>query len=534
MQNPFDLQQEEKPQENFSTCSTINSLTQDIKRFIDLVRSGKFDIQATAGDYIVAKVDKKNDDGTRPLKSVATDIVVNEFFKTDSSLYQFLAITSRSFERMLSLYAQREGISGKDLFFVYKGGNILRIISKEFLLELPNSATRELDEYYRAFFKRGDADFGIYINPYLEDYEKVFHDVTMLSYLLQAKLRMMFSENMMKYFDFFRFNKEYQQILLRPYLDQFNQAKGFENQFIDFRIGDASSKGMTFNYVTEPDQAIDFINKNEDWMTQVRDAAILNIFDSKTEMKITHNNALDFAGEKKGVRMKFNLTRTKFFFTLLKVDGTTRNVGGELIDVGVSHRSTSSTDHFFENVNQYITTYRLSYKNVCDLKFMAYSMKYLIHDLEDILFDQKPYPWTVMKYEKRLNRYIYMHFINIFIQMENGTEKRDILQDLLRKIFIPLSKLTRSSMEEFFRGLKYFKDKWSDRDLEVHSFVRKLENLSLALRPDDFEAMREMSMIMVKNGEFLIKSLDNVRNYCSVEGRVSKKSISYGSFGSLV
>lgn len=525
-----------------STCSAINDLHASFAMMIDKIiipEPDAFDIKSTDGNYQERAVDKKNEDLDRPLKSVATDIVVNEFFKNDSSLYQFLSITSRAFEKALQIYSEKRGLAPRDLLFIYKGGNILRIVSKEFLLELPNSAIRELDEYYKPFFRRGDADFGIYVNPYLENYEKIFHEVTLLAYILQAKLRTIFLKDLSKYFDFFKYNQEYQSKVLFPYLEAFNNAEGFKNEFIDFKIGDSAAVGdRLYLYHGNVDVSIDFINPDEDWTLPVRQSALLPIYDSNSIMTITYNNALDFAGGSNEVREKFNLARTKFIFSLLRRNGTTKNIGGELIDVGTQHRLSSSTKSFFSMIDSYITSYRLLYKDVCDLTFNAYSLKYLIYDLENILFSQRPYPWVDSKYKKRLNRLIYMHFVSLFVSLEDGNSKMRILFDLVKFIFIPCSKINSynaamvSKLNMTFQNKYFGNDQYSS--LELKTLCVRLFDLIKKLREEDFAPMRELGEVMIENGKFLLSSLENIKNYCSVDGRVSISDLEKSSFDSLI
>lgn len=85
--------------------------------------------------YTVLEISKTPDDSLRPLKTVATDLVVNEFFTSEETLFRFLNRVYTTFHDALEIYrSQRGGIRDNQLFFLYKGGNILRIISREFLL----------------------------------------------------------------------------------------------------------------------------------------------------------------------------------------------------------------------------------------------------------------------------------------------------------------------------------------------------------------------------------------------------------------
>lgn len=474
----------------------------------------EFELNALEGKYTVKEVDKVNVDETRPLKNVATDLVVNEFFKSEDSLYNFLSYVYVAFEKVLDKYIIARALKPRDVFFLHKGGNILRIVSKEFLLELPSSATREITDFYANFFKRGDADFAIYVNPYLKDYDNIFHELTLVSYLLQDGIRKHFAQNLMQYFDIFRFNQEYQRSLFRPYLDLFNNSEGFENMFTDFKIGELSAFGKDFEYANNPDVTMKFIREDENWLKPVRRAAIKEIKSNLGIMTVTHNNALDFVGGNEEVREKFNLTRTKFIFTLLQTNGRTRNVGGELIDVGIQHRLASSTAGFFKLVDQYVATYTMNYKNITEFTFNSYSIKYLTYDLENILFVQRPKPWVDRKYDKRLNRLAYMHFIDIFVKLENAQEKISILRSIIDTLSVYVSDVSD------IRTIKRFMKRYAKLDLNILSMMEEIVKLQAKLVESDFVEMETMIDLLIQNFKFLMDAVNNVKDYCSVQGDV--------------
>ena len=101
------------------------------------------------------------------------------------------------------------------IIFMYKGGNILRIIQKAFLYELPGESRKILNNFYSQFFKRGDADFGIYLKPDLKDYQQIYDEVTYLSYYLQSKIRSYFLNNKMDFFSIYKYSSSYLSKLLR-------------------------------------------------------------------------------------------------------------------------------------------------------------------------------------------------------------------------------------------------------------------------------------------------------------------------------
>ena len=488
----------------------------------------EFNLDALEMNPTFLDIDKVNEDTTRPLKNVATDFVVNEFFSTEDTLYRFMSYVYNIFSDTLSIYRKERNIAEFDIFFLYKGGNILRIVSREFLLELPSSATREITEFYSQFFKRGDADFTIYINPDLSDYDEIYYEVTLIAYLLQDKIRSWFNKNLTRYFNFFRYNTEYSRQIMSVYLEQFNNAiPDEEYTFIDFGIGRYSANGKDFDYQPNKDTTIRFVDPDEDWLRPVRKAAIAEIKRPDSVMTITHNNSLDFPGGSNEIRSKFNLTRTKFIFTLLKSNGKTQNVGGELIDVSIGHRDDTNLRHFFEDVQANITNYRLDFKGMCTLNFNAYSLPYLTFDLEDILFTQRKYPWIDRKYDKRINRLFYMYFVNIFVSLEGAPTKLQVIKDLRNEFFISLTKISSKNFDVkmLLSNISNFNAMHRDKNLLLNNFMDKMEELLNKIPPDQIDFLQEMAQILLKNADFIIKTISNIRQYCSIDGSVATRDL---------
>ena len=480
-----------------------------------------FDLHASHKNHSVKYIDQNSTDVIRPLKDILTDLIVSEFFQTKDTLYTFLKTVYTTFFHELEKYRKKRKIDEFRVFFLYKGGNILRIVSNEFLLELPGSSIREISEFYEPYFKRSDADFSIYIDPDLENYEDIYYEIGLLSYLIQDKIRDWFSDHLMKYFNFFRYNLEYQKDILKLYLNKLNKVEEFNGQFIDLKIGNVAAVGENeFTYSNNSDVTLEFVDEKEDWSTPVRKAAKAVIKKEDSLMTITHNNSLDFKAGTENIRIKFNLTRTKFIFTLLKKDGHTMNIGGELIDVSIGHRNDVKISYFWENPNDNVVTYDLSFTINCRFMFYSYSLLYLIHDLEDILFNQQRVPWGDIKYVKRLNRLFYLYFIDIFIILENGVEKLKIMEDIVDIVFIPIKLLVQKDSQSWNNSIDRFKKEYEHKELMIINLIDRLKNISLNLTIEDKIPFIEMMNVLIDNAQIIIDSIINIRNYCSIDGFV--------------
>jgi hypothetical protein len=244
-------------------------------------------------------------------------------------------------------------------------------------------------------------------------------------------------------------------------------------------------------------------------------------------MTITHNNALDFPGGNIEVRQRFNLTRTKFIFTLLKRDGTTQNVGGELIDVGMSHRLEDRIEYFFKHLSDHLMTYTLRFGD-CVVDFKAYTLLYLTHDLEHILFHQRYFPWDDPKYAKRLNRLFYLYFVNIFVQLESGLERLVVLRDIyaMLKQLKDACKSATLNVQLANEALDEFAAKNSALGLNFNSLVERMRLLLPKVASEEnVQGLAEMMQTLLTNADFVIGAIRKIRKYCTIEGHVTATAL---------
>jgi len=192
----------------------------DISQMLEDFLSGKLKKPSYKNyPHTVEKRSAELVDDSREFKDLCTDIIVKQFLSTDQSMFNFLSLVYGNFYNAIEMYKEAKGLAEWDIFFVYKGGNILRIISNDFLRELPRASSKIITDYYDQFFKRSDADFSIYVNPVLENYDQVHSDMTYLSYLLQFYIRKNFSHHLTDYFDLFKYSRDFKTHLLSEYYE---------------------------------------------------------------------------------------------------------------------------------------------------------------------------------------------------------------------------------------------------------------------------------------------------------------------------
>lgn len=462
------------------------------------------------------------DDPKRPLKGVATDFVVNEFFKTQESLFNFLKFVYETFDTALTLYRKERQIPRKSAFFVYKGGNILRVLSREFLLEMPANSTRKLHEFYDPFFKRSDADFSIYLNPKVKNYDNVYRELNDLSYLLQDYIRGEFQSNRNVYFDFFKFNKVYVDEQFEKYQEEMNST-GKGNAFSNLSLNDNVKEDFALEF-TEATKFEDDIRNVNVYSLPLPDPSY---------MQVTYNTSLDFpSGAKLDRRTKFSLVRTKIQFNL-QAPTEVISFGGELIDVSMGHKLDSNMTHFFDKVDKYVREYTLTYKDK-NLKFLSYDISYLIDDLETILFKFNPYPWDDVKYAKRLNRLIYLYFVNMFMTLDSSSARTTLLTDFKTYVADPLNS-SKISIKGIKNELKKFTQKYSkNKNLYILNFIKLLNALLDNVSKANVANLKEMSKVILENINFLISTVSNVKEYCKIDGKITNKHVYTGSVSSML
>lgn len=456
---------------------------------------------------VVPSKEEEYTDLNRELKGICTDIVVQEFFKSDDTLYQFLNLVYTEFEGAIREYKKIHDLEQNDIFFTFKGGNILRLVYKELILELPNNAAKNIMEFYKKYFKRSDADFSVYINPHLENYDKIFNDWCNISYYLQDKIRNTITENTTTYFDYFKYNKEYTTQILKKHLIHLQNADSLTNpentDYYGSKIHNIILLDNTANKPIKYDPLDDFMIEFGDIETNLIRHDI-----AKTDsiMYISLNKALEFSGGN-GELIKFALVRTKINFNLLveHKHGTRKiNMGGELIDVSLPHKDDLTTYEVFKNYNKSIARYTI-HNDEESFEFNSYSLDFLIHDLENILFHQEQYPWDNNKYVKRLNRVCYLYFMVMLIQYKSNIKRQNTLQSIILNIIKDNGEIEplqgdhpADNIQEFNRILWYYKKTKLKTNLQMYK-----------------EEFNEFKTTILKNLNELLKGFDSINTYCT-------------------
>lgn len=527
--------------DNNTNTNTLEDLKSEFN-WIDLIKNIP-DIKVEKNNLIQEKKDYFNDTN-REIKSICTDIVVNDFFSTKESLYKFLFTVYKIFEHVINLYIKHNNLKRNDIFFTFKGGNILRIISKEFILELPNYASEKIKDYYSKFFKRSDADFSIYINPELKNYEIIHDDLCKLSYHIQDYIRNLIQNNLQEFFDFFKYNDEYKKKILQKNLDILNKAESLKD-ISNIRYNQGKFLNLTFDNISTDNKDIynyrkdffsDFI-KSEKNNKNIKKSDINN--KNNKFMFISINKTLEFKSNI-GDLTKFSLIRTKINFNtiLLKDNKKTRlNIAGELIDVSIPHKKDKSVYNIFKNFDKAISRYTMKLNNEI-LSFNSYSLEFLIEDLEKILFYNAEYPWSDNKYKKRLNRLLYLYFLQMFIEVQSNKKRKNIIINI-KKTFIKDINIYSGPKKK----KKNFNSKHEKDYLKNIKNINRIEyfyswQIEKILENDYIfifkKELNNFSNIILENLNILEEAFDDIEIYCEKQQPFEEESIYKGNINNLI
>lgn len=529
--------------------------------------------------------DKEFVDESRELKDICTDIVVNLFLESPRSNFNFLKKVYETFDDAISYYGKQKELPNGSLILVYKGGNVLRIISNEFLRELPGAAANEIQNYYKNFFKRSDADFSIYIDPNLENYDRIYNDMILVGFVLQRRLRQEFMSNKTDYFDFYKYNHDFKAHSLEPYFKKMKSINSlsdpknktfynkrvtnlvFEDVVLPDDLIDLETVGTPtrLKYVPQPDKSIQYTKAGS---TELKRGTIVmytipSVSDKDQSIYVQANETLDFEA---GGKVKFALVRSKINFNIyiddainveniLEVTGPVtqpklasmkgqsgqigggngsrlmKQIGGELIDLSFPHREDSKLAHFYDHLNRYLHRYELR-NNDDKIEFNSYSLIYLIEDLEFILFKFVNKPWDAPKYEKRLNRLFYLYMIDIFNKIKTNPERKQILESFVG-LFNDLMVADIDQMPEIIDNFEQENEE-QNRHLLINNLLNYLRDLPEFMTPIDIPSFRDFLKVLLENTRIILDSFKNVGEYCSIDGSIRLKNIYEGDLRSLV
>lgn len=513
---------------------------------------------------------EKSDELIEPkkeLNGIMTELLINEFVKTTEQSQKFLELIYDSFNDALREYKTRLHLSENDIVFLYKGGNILRIVSQEVYYELPGTVVDKLKNFYNDSFKKSDADFTIYINPQLSNFDIILEDINNLTFLLQNYIRNILLSNKEEYFEFFRLNMNQQSNILLEYLKKLNETdivkedgSKFNGTFDGIVFNsiktilprqESLEKVKTFdlNYQVNADYEMGFeVPRKTIYRTDLKylhnlDKNNNNNFaqiikteeeiyrENTSNMYISINKTLSYGNNNK--ISSFNLIRTKVSFNTYfskKYSNESKLVylAGELIDVSIIRKDDSYLEHFMQNINKYISDYTVKKGDGNYFKFKAYSLESLVDDLEKILFEVAELPWLDAKYTKRLKRLIFMYFLILMTNKHFSNKHRILYLRLLKEKIINNILISDKPYNEVLGKIYSFLKKSRGVDNEKsYPFRRLVKNLAKILMTKNIDKndLNQYINAINENINIILISLETLEQFNQTNGTIQELSI---------
>ena len=404
-----------KSNKNIKSLNIILNNYQQYKK--DIVDSTIKNIELDLDPNVIyTDSDNDNNDENREYKNFCTDIVTN-YILDEKELYNLLYIINIFYNDCIDYYIQQKNLKSDDIIFLFKGGNIFKIIANKFWSELPNKAMYKFINEYKSYFKRSDLDFGIYINPNLS--MNIIDDITIISYKLQVLISEILLTHKEICFKWFKYNDNYKKEILQNLLFDINKTEAlqnsssvyYNNKFTNIQFIDQSTIQTNNNYKNQTNNYFTFENDNIKDLDNISNSPFNNkIIRQKINNNTNNtNNNFMYSSINKALRikttnnrlLKFYLTRVKITFNLHlenKINGKNIiSIGGELIDVSIGRDESSA--NFYKNKKDYIDSINLTQNtgfyinSVKSFNLNIYSFQYLYEDLKFILIDTLYLPW---------------------------------------------------------------------------------------------------------------------------------------------
>lgn len=415
----------------------------------------ELDLGIAKNDFVIFdNASKQSDEVSDPFqehKNIITKYITNVFLFSNDSKYNTLSLIVNKFSEKISEYIQLKQLKPNSIKFVYKGGNVLKIIFETYKYLSSGIVSLLIDEYFSDNFKSSDMDFQIlisheyYDNP--EIIKGIINDMTKMSYVLLNDIRIELFKSIDNYIDFFKYTPSVQKKYLESILNDLNGLyKNKENDpsnpnltFVNVFFSEIYSNYRVYKDDTRPDTLITIDNESQSEPKLTKNGNIPNPFTKTLDTSnfyISVNNAID----------KFNLVRMKinFYANYCKQNEQTQILGkhlaGEFIDVGIS-KEQKHTD-FNKDIAKY--TKKNNDGNIL-LEFESFTLKYFIKELYGIVFSYE----VKEKSEKRLNRMLVLCLIDAYIK------NNFVIDDNIKNYIATLIELVRDKYNKLFNDKSF-------------------------------------------------------------------------------
>jgi hypothetical protein len=451
------------------------------------------------------------------MRDVLTKYTVENIF-TRSTESELIHIINTIMKKLYDAFFKKTGIR---LYFVYRGGNILKLYKDNFERFLPGKVKDFFKDEFDPFFQTSDIDFYTVISNAdqykVEDLHQINIYIQTMCYYGCYTARILIM-NHPSLFNFCRLNtdalsEEYQDLLY-----QMNRTKGLSDVYKD-----ALFMGLGFNQFlfTQMEVNPDEVEEEQD---DVLDNFLaygkcgrfdLHVNPPRNEMNIIPYGLPDIFGlegimeemvEKNGIldfyvsfnskiqnkeeQIEFSLVRLMInYLVVYQKDGMTyfTNAPSELFDLSIGDPRDKM---FYVYSADQLEEYQYS-----DRKDKIYipSIEVTITDLIQILYKSQGFPWDDAKYEKRLYRLL---------------------------VLILISQLTMANIEEIKEELEKEKE-----EINFSTLSKFNEEIQKRVKAKDKQKMEEYNQLFNSIVKKLLSVVDKVEQYMQTKGKLKKKDI---------
>lgn len=427
------------------------------------------------------------------LKQLSTNFVTSNMFNY-KNVSEIIKLTVQMLETMIQNYVHDKNlllpptqqIKSSDILFLYKGGNVFRSLFVNYTKLLP--ADKSLLEEYKDLIKMSDLDFQILIKPNINDFDKVFDDLSERVFDVLCLIKTRVLNDPITFGITFNFQND----ILIDFVDKLNMklSELFKNDIHTYKIEQVIcgnsyyskipivSPVTQYDYLTSSKKYIFDVNKissdrNNVVMT-LSGGDNVNIYEITNDsmMYVTYNDVIEFSHNFSNV--KFNLIRIKInIVAIINIDGAINaiNIPGEFIDIAIPHKTTRELTKYFadpgsKKFSEDYATY--VYKNMEDIKFKSYSVRKYIEDLHDILYEYNKYPWDSHKHTKQIIRYVTLLLFYLIDNHRAYSKPKTLIDELVT--FIIFNRMSRATI---------------DMTKPLASYLTKLADLNDSIDPSD-------------------------------------------------
>ena len=543
----------------FDIDSLINMVigTPDINKF---VLSDYSNIKPYLNNIEYSKIsfDKSSSPNTNKeiFQNILTLFVTNYFYKSTETIYHFFDLINTIFKKAINKYIKKKNLPHDSVQFIFKGGNIFKIIAITNLDKLPFYSRKSLLKIYNKFFKKSDSDFQINIkdlskltppNKTIIEMQEIHEEIENMTFLLLNRIRNFLLENIYKFNDFYKLNSEQQIIIFKNIIDNINKIhksvlkSPFNNPEIKFNnlffneihiTENSKLLEIPFNEINLKDNYGIQQNGRKDFVITISDE--VDKFDLLTIPQIQklqgkdinlgmfdiiqNNNVYKYI-DNSSYYISFNKIIPHFTLVRIKVNFKINynlndvlyytNLSAEYIDVSIP--KLNYTDKYFNEGYIYeYKTYFFTNDNIRkEFKFLSLSNDAIINDLEFILFINNDYPWSDTKYNSRINRLFLFYAFDLHNKNIIYNNKIDIL-----KIILNLSKYTIDKLSPYLL-LDELPDEYLDLITELNNeFIKIFCKLDKSIK---FTNLLKSFIIQDNQNSIFKKIIDNENKLSNIK-----------------